>query len=89
VFALVAVQRLTWDDGPDPETSMTVRVVSGPVREAPSQLMSNFSSEFGGKKGSIAKNDKNLRRKSGQFQLALWTTVIAGITTAFLVTVAK
>jgi hypothetical protein len=84
----VAVQRLTWDDGPDPRKFYdrnSGAVVVGSAAAANVDLVS----ELGGSKGSIAKNDNNLRRKSGQFQLALWTTVVAGITTAFLITVAK
>ncbi|HEV2032695.1 MAG TPA: hypothetical protein VGU71_00600 [Candidatus Dormibacteraeota bacterium] len=89
VFALGAVQRLSWDDGPDPRRFYEDSIRSGVGVGSAGAANAYLVSELGGPKGSIAQNDKNLRRKSGQFQLALWTTVIAAITTAVLVALSK
>jgi hypothetical protein len=89
VFALVSVQRLSWDDGPDPRAFYDDEKGAGLALGSAARADVDLISEFGGPKGSIAKNDKSLRRKSGQFQLALWTTVIAGVTTVMLIAVAK
>jgi hypothetical protein len=87
VLSLIAIQSRGWDDGPDPRDFYDKATSSGATDGSASAANVELISELGGPRGSIANNDRHLRRKSGVFTLALWVTVEAGLTSAILVAI--
>jgi hypothetical protein len=83
--ALISIQTLSWRDGPDPRKFYDESTQHGVTAGGSAAANVALVSQLGGPKGDIAKNDRKLLWKSRSFVFAIWTTVVAGATSAGLI----